>query len=416
MPLQIPQMSPLQRPLNSFPNLFRRSQPPPPHSTDSSSAPSAPSDDAAAATETSTATAPAKTTWSSASSMEQKRILAVSSHVVHGYVGNRASTLPLQLLDWDVDVLNTVTFSNHTGYTQWRGERMTAAQVREIYEGLKMNTLTDYNVVLTGYIPGAQAVLEVGAVVDELKSDNAAVAGRAPLIWVLDPVMGDEEKLYVAPDVIPAYESLLSKATVITPNQFEAELLSHTKFETEADIFTGLAILYDKFKTPNIIISSAVFAGDTKREEFVCAGQTIRADGSPCQFFLRLPFIEAYFTGTGDLFASLVADRYYHYLTAAAAASSSDTPTLDAELPLVRTVEDVSAIVQAVLRNTAESVRRYNAAADETAAATGVPRPEPGTKERRIMDMKHGELRLIHSQHHIRSPRVNIKAQFYTRS
>ena len=40
---------------------------------------------------------------------------------------------------------------------------------------------------------------------------------------VLDPVMGDMGKLYVSPDVVPMYKSLLSHADLITPNQFETE-------------------------------------------------------------------------------------------------------------------------------------------------------------------------------------------------
>ncbi len=40
---------------------------------------------------------------------------------------------------------------------------------------------------------------------------------------VLDPVMGDEGRLYVSQDVVPAYKELLSDADLILPNQFEAE-------------------------------------------------------------------------------------------------------------------------------------------------------------------------------------------------
>ena len=40
---------------------------------------------------------------------------------------------------------------------------------------------------------------------------------------VLDPVMGDEGKLYVNEDVVPAYKNLLHIADMILPNQFEAE-------------------------------------------------------------------------------------------------------------------------------------------------------------------------------------------------
>ena len=61
-----------------------------------------------------------------------KRVLSIQSHVAYGYVGGRAATFPLQLLGWDVDVVNTVkygppvpsldalltsiiSFSNHSG-------------------------------------------------------------------------------------------------------------------------------------------------------------------------------------------------------------------------------------------------------------------------------------------------------------
>jgi len=43
------------------------------------------------------------------------RVLSIQSHVVSGYVGNKSATFPLQLLGFDVDPLNTVHFSNHTG-------------------------------------------------------------------------------------------------------------------------------------------------------------------------------------------------------------------------------------------------------------------------------------------------------------
>ncbi len=44
-----------------------------------------------------------------------RHVLSIQSHVVSGYVGNKAATFPLQLLGYDVDAINTVQFSNHTG-------------------------------------------------------------------------------------------------------------------------------------------------------------------------------------------------------------------------------------------------------------------------------------------------------------
>ena len=40
---------------------------------------------------------------------------------------------------------------------------------------------------------------------------------------VLDPVMGDQGKLYVNEDVVPVYRNVLRDADLILPNQFEAE-------------------------------------------------------------------------------------------------------------------------------------------------------------------------------------------------
>lgn len=45
---------------------------------------------------------------------------------------------------------------------------------------------------------------------------------------VLDPVMGDEGKIYVSEEVVPAYKNLLKDADLILPNQFEAEYASAT--------------------------------------------------------------------------------------------------------------------------------------------------------------------------------------------
>ena len=61
-----------------------------------------------------------------------RRVLSVQSHVVSGYVGNKSAAFPLQLLGFEVrlsveiffsslkyfqvDTINSVQFSNHTGY------------------------------------------------------------------------------------------------------------------------------------------------------------------------------------------------------------------------------------------------------------------------------------------------------------
>ena len=143
--------------------------------------------------------------------------------------GNRAATFPLQILGYDVDVINTVQFSNHTGYGHTNGYKVTAAQLDAIFEGLWTNGLVNYARLLTGYIPGAEALAAVSAQVQRMKKE------RKDLIYLLDrkwlgrdiliaAVMGDiGTGLYVSPDVVPVYQDMLRMATIITPNQFEAQ-------------------------------------------------------------------------------------------------------------------------------------------------------------------------------------------------
>lgn len=110
---------------------------------------------------------------------------------------------------------------NHTGYRQWTGTRATAQEITDLYAGLKQSYLDDFDMMLSGYIPGAEGVTAVGNIAKGLKEKFRDVPGK--FFWVLDPVMGDNGKLYVAPEVVPAYKALLPYADLILPNQFEAE-------------------------------------------------------------------------------------------------------------------------------------------------------------------------------------------------
>lgn len=81
------------------------------------------------------------------------RLLATQSHVVHGYVGNKAATFPLQCLGWDVDCCNSVQFSNHTGYGLDKvfGTITRETDLKELLSGLFDNFSQDYQALLSGY-------------------------------------------------------------------------------------------------------------------------------------------------------------------------------------------------------------------------------------------------------------------------
>ncbi|KAF2836582.1 pyridoxal kinase [Patellaria atrata CBS 101060] len=149
------------------------------------------------------------------------RVLAIASHVVHGYVGNTMVTFVLQALGFEVSAINTVNYSNHTGYRQRTGRKTTADEIIELYEGLKQSYLDEFNMMVTGYMPSADVIEVVGKIAREQRFNSLTKPGS--FFWVLDPVMGDAGKLYLPEEVIPVYKSLLREADLILPNQFEAE-------------------------------------------------------------------------------------------------------------------------------------------------------------------------------------------------
>lgn len=62
---------------------------------------------------------------------------------------------------------------------------------------------------------------------------------------VCDPVMGDDDRLYVSEDLVPAYrDQIISLATVLTPNQYEAELLTGTKIDSKASALAACQSLH----------------------------------------------------------------------------------------------------------------------------------------------------------------------------
>ena len=80
------------------------------------------------------------------------RVLSVQSHTVHGYVGNKAATFPMQLLELEVDPVNSVHLSNHVGYAGgFKGTTSTGDELRAIVDGLDANGLLQtYTHLLTG--------------------------------------------------------------------------------------------------------------------------------------------------------------------------------------------------------------------------------------------------------------------------
>lgn len=318
----------------------------------------------------------------------------------------------MQSLGCDVAALNTVQFSNHTGYRQWKGTRVSAEEITDLYEGLRQSYLDDFDMMLSGYIPGAAAVEAVGRIAEDLKEKAKGRPGS--FFWVLDPVMGDNGNLYVAQDVVPAYKRLIDHADLILPNQFEAELLSDVKIIDIASLERAIQVIHERYGVPHIIITSvAVPHPDQPPHSLSIVGSSMTSDRRARSFKIVFPAIDCYFSGTGDMFSALMAVRMREAAVATPGLSGtrswlSGDEVGAAELPLARAAEKVLASMNEVLDKTCRAMRaEIERAKDE--AVEGLS-GEEAKKRLHLLQSRAAELRLVRNLESLRSPVVVCRA------
>ncbi|PWA31199.1 hypothetical protein CCH79_00002936 [Gambusia affinis] len=239
------------------------------------------------------------------------RVLSIQSHVVRGYVGNKSATFPLQVLGFEVDSINSVQFSNHTGYAHWKGQVLTAEELNVLYEGIKLNKVTQYDYILTGYSRDTSFLEVVVDIIQELKKANPS------LVYVCDPVMGDQGAMYVPENLLPVYKKkVVPLSDILTPNQFEAELLTGRKINTEDDAVKVMDLLHEM--GPDTVVLTSTDLPSKQGDQFLVAlgSQKIRKpDGTSTnqRICLDIPKVDAVFVGTGDLFAAMLLAWTHHH-------------------------------------------------------------------------------------------------------
>jgi len=186
-----------------------------------------------------------------------KKILSIQSHVAYGYVGNRAAVFPLQRLGHDVWAINTVQFSNHTGYGAWTGEVFEADHIGSIVDGIEQRgVLGDCDAVLSGYMGSP----ELGETI--LDAVARVRAANPQALFCCDPVMGDVGRGFFVRPGLPEFirDRALPLADIITPNQFELEYLVELPIATLEDALTATALA--RQKGPKVVLVTSLVRTD----------------------------------------------------------------------------------------------------------------------------------------------------------
>lgn len=291
--------------------------------------------------------------------LDTPTVLSIQSHVVHGYVGNKSAIFPLQVLGFEVDSINTVQFSTHTGYKHIKGNILKNEELEELVEGLILNEVDYYTHFLTGYSRSPDSLRQIAGIITKLKQKNPN------LIYVCDPVMGDNGKMYVPEEILPVYRDVVVPlADILTPNQFEAELITGVKVTNLDDALKAINLLHQK-GISTVVLSSTDLGSDTSMIG-------IASTKDSC-YKIEIPKVDASFTGTGDLFAALF--LAWSYKT---------------KNNVKETLERTIATLQSIVQNTYEKARAVH----------------PTGKIPRALI----ELRLVQNKSFIENPTIKIKA------
>jgi pyridoxine kinase len=185
-------------------------------------------------------------------------ILSIQSHVAYGYVGNRAAVFPLQRMGFDVSFINTVQFSNHSGYGHFKGDIFGADQLRKLVDGMRdLGVLSSFAAVLSGYMGDPALGALIIDVVNELKALNPA------LVYCCDPVIGDVDRgVFVRPGIGEYFrDHVVPHADVLTPNQFELAFLTGISIESQADALRACEML--RARGPKTILVTSLVLPNT---------------------------------------------------------------------------------------------------------------------------------------------------------
>ena len=175
----------------------------------------------------------------------------------------------------------------------------------------------------------------------------------------------------------------------------------------------AITTLHETYRIPHIMITSIALPSPGAEPSLSVVGSTFTSTATPRIFGVKIPAIDCFFSGTGDMFAALMLVRLREAVCATdglvnKAAWVSDDDVEATELPLARATEKVLASMHDVLTNTKEKrdeeVAKYNARIEGR-------EKEQDKKRFHLVQSKAAEIRLVRSLESLKNPEAQFRAE-----
>jgi pyridoxine kinase len=151
-----------------------------------------------------------------------KTVLSIQSQVAGARVGNSVAAFAMERLGVRVLQLPTTMLGRRPDHGPPGGGPIPAETLSSLIEGLAADSLFgDIDAVLTGYLGDSEQVAVILDLVERIRAANPHA------IYVCDPVLGDEGKLFVSETIADAVANgLWPHADWLMPNAFELGLIT----------------------------------------------------------------------------------------------------------------------------------------------------------------------------------------------
>lgn len=151
-----------------------------------------------------------------------KTVLSIQSQVAGARVGNSVAAFAMERLGVRVFQLPTTILGRRPDHGAPGGGALPAETLASILDGLAADGLfAEIDAVLTGYLGQADQVAVILDAVTRIKASNPKA------LFVCDPVLGDEGKLFVSDSIADVVmNTLVPQADWLTPNAFELGLIT----------------------------------------------------------------------------------------------------------------------------------------------------------------------------------------------